>query len=89
LRGFCSMKRLSKNKKLKNAAQTMTEYLILLCLLAAGSIVVVTKLGDGIRAQLAAAAQRIAGRTATSKASEKVENIDQKVDRELNDFWKQ
>lgn len=67
----------------------MTEYLILLCLIAAGSVVVVTKLGNGIRAQLTAAAQRIAGGTATSKAKEKVENIDQKVDRELDDFWKQ
>ncbi len=67
----------------------MTEYLILLCLLGAGSIVVVTKLGDGIRAQLAAAAQRIAGKSATSRASEKVEGVDQKVNRELDDFWKQ
>jgi Flp pilus assembly pilin Flp len=79
------------NLKMKRAtrAQTMTEYLILVCLLAAGSIVVVTQLGDGIRAQLGAAAQRIAGQTATTKAKEQVEGIDEKVDRDLGDFWKQ
>jgi hypothetical protein len=67
----------------------MTEYLILVCLLAAGSIVVVTQLGDGIRAQLAAAAQRIAGTKATTRADQEVQNIQDKVDRDLKDFWKQ
>jgi hypothetical protein len=78
-----------KFRPVQTRAQTMTEYLILVCLLAAGSIVVVTQLGDGIRAQLAAAAQRIAGTKATTRADQEVQNIQDKVDRDLKDFWKQ
>lgn len=80
---------LSQKRKSRRAGQGLTEYLLLVCLLVVGSIVVVTQLGDSIRAQLAIAAQRIAGKTSTIRANEKVEGIEKKTDRKLDDFWKQ
>ena|GEM_PF-4653884 len=71
-------------------AQTMTEYLILVCLLAAGSVVIVSQFGNLIRGQISSAAYRIAGKSPPQgqKASEIVQNIDDKVRRGMDDFWK-
>lgn len=70
-------------------AQTMTEYLILVCLLAAGSVVVVKKFGDVVRAQISSAAYEIAGEAQSGDSAERVvKDIDKKTRRSMDDFWK-
>lgn len=80
------MKKIQRRRS--QSAQTITEYILLVCLLAAGSIVVVTKLGNVIRAQLSAAAETISGTAASAKAKDQVKDINKHVSRGLDDFWK-
>lgn len=74
---------------IQKRAQTITEYILIVCLLAAGSILVVKQLGDVVRAQMSAAAQRIAGQAATTRAEQEVQNIERHVKKSLDDFWKE
>lgn len=81
------MKRYKSQRKLK--AQTMTEYILLICLLAVGSIVVVGKLGNVIRAQLAASASKIAGVAPQERADQVMGDVNRHIRRGMDDFWKE
>ena len=79
------MKFIKKNSK----AQTMTEYLILVCLLGAGSVFVVQTFGNIVRTQISKAGREIAGSPGSDidKASDEANKLDNRaVKKTLDDF---
>jgi len=81
------MKSISKSKSKR--AQSLTEYLILVCLIAAGSVALVTQFGNVIRAQMSSAAYELAGQAQQGgTAKNSVQGIEKKTKRGLDDFWK-
>ncbi|PIR23330.1 MAG: hypothetical protein COV44_03355 [Deltaproteobacteria bacterium CG11_big_fil_rev_8_21_14_0_20_45_16] len=76
------------NVKIRRA-QSLTEYLILVCLIAAGSVALVTQFGNVIRAQMSSAAYELAGQAQEGgSAKDTVQGIEKKTKRGLDDFWK-
>ncbi|TVQ77255.1 MAG: hypothetical protein EA369_09435 [Bradymonadales bacterium] len=70
-------------------AQTMTEYLLLVCLLAVALIPVTTILSKVIQEQVNVSARRIAGMSAESDAKRVAEQAKGKTKRDLADFHHQ
>lgn len=71
-------------------AQTMTEYIVIVCLLAVGSIFAVQQLSNVVRAQIGQAAHEIAGSNSYSgvKAEDQAKQIDRNIKKSMDDFWK-
>jgi len=67
----------------------MTEYLILVCLIAVGSVLIIKQFSDVVRVQISAAAYEIAGQAHEGDSAKGVVGgIHRKVRRSLDDFWK-
>lgn len=67
----------------------MTEYLVITCLVAVGSVVVFTAFGDVVRKQVAAAAYELAGQSDKADAEDptaSTSRITNNKDRDLSDF---
>ncbi len=78
-----------KNKKWSwRRGQTLTEYLLLLCLLVVGSIPIVGILSNVLRDQLKVAAERLGGKAADSRSNNYLQPASGKVVKDLHDFWK-
>lgn len=75
--------------KSKTRGQTLTEYLLLVCLLAVGSLPIITILSNVLRDRVEVAAKRIGGQTRQSEADSILKSSDKKVRRGMHDFWKQ
>ncbi len=66
--------------------QTMLEYLLLIALIAVGSIGIVTILGDTLRVKIQNAANRLAGESETMDARQIVKDSEGKVRRNVGNF---
>jgi Flp pilus assembly pilin Flp len=66
--------------------QTMLEYLLLIALIAVGSIGIVTILGDTLRVKIQNAANRLAGESESIDARQVVKDSDGKVRRNIGNF---
>ncbi|MGA0162704.1 MAG: hypothetical protein ACO3LE_00440 [Bdellovibrionota bacterium] len=77
-----------QNRK-KRVGQTLTEYLLLLCLIVVASIPIVGILSNVLRDQLKVASERLGGETAESNSKNYLKPASGKVVRGLDDFWKQ
>jgi pilus assembly protein Flp/PilA len=66
--------------------QTMLEYLLLVALIAVGSIGIVTILGDTLRVKIQNAANRLAGESESIDARQVVKDSDGKVRRNIGNF---
>lgn len=73
----------------KRKAQSLTEYLLLICLLTVASIPIVSILANVLRDRIEVSAQRIGGKAAEPRAEGYLKNASQKVHRGLDNFWKQ
>jgi Flp pilus assembly pilin Flp len=85
------MKSIQKTKY-KNAvvrAQTMTEYLLLVCMIAIALIPVTTVLSKVIQEQVNVSARRIAGLNGESDIKKVAEQGKGKTKRDLSDFFHQ
>lgn len=71
----------------KSSGQTLTEYLLLICLITVGSIPIIGILSNVLRDQMNSAAHRLADRTADSQSGEILRPAREKVRRNLADFW--
>lgn len=75
-------------QKIKKA-QTTTEYLLIVCLLAVALIPVTTILSKVVQEQIKVSARRIAGDPAESSAKRIAEQAESKTGRDLKDFYHQ
>ncbi|MDR2881230.1 MAG: hypothetical protein LBV29_04960 [Azoarcus sp.] len=82
--------RMTKIRRLaKQAGQGMTEYIIIVAVIAVGSIAVYSYFGDTLRNQTAAAAVALSGHDGTDKSSDAKTAADKgaaKVKKNLQDF---
>lgn len=78
---------LIQNRK-KRVGQTLTEYLLLLCLIVVASIPIVGILSNVLRDQLKVTAERLGGQSAESRSDGYLKPAAGKVVRDLHDFWK-
>lgn len=74
--------------KRSTKAQTITEYMLLLCLLGVGLIPIVSTVSKVLQDQLEVSAHRIAGNAKRPRSAEHLNSSEEKVDRGLDDFWK-
>jgi len=66
--------------------QTMLEYLLLIALIAVGSIGIVTILGDTLRVKIQNAANRLAGESESIDARQIVKDSEGKTRRNIGNF---
>lgn len=79
----------NKNRKIlcNSQGQSMTEYIIILALLAVGTIFVVTYLGDTVRQKFISAQKTLeTGKTTPVKKSTSAQKPAGKAERSLEDF---
>lgn len=72
-------------KKLRKLGQTMTEYIIIVALIAIASIAVVTIFSDQIRSLFAGSAQQLAGDDAATPSDE-TDGVDDEVNKGITDW---
>jgi len=80
------MKRSHIKRTARSRGQTMLEYLLLIALIAVGSIGIVTVLGDTLRAKIQNAAMRLADQAENQDAREIVAGSKEKVRRTIGNF---
>ncbi len=71
--------------RLRKIGQTMTEYIIIVALIAVASIAVVTIFSNQIRSLFAGSAKQLAGDD-TASPDDKTQGVDDKVERKLTDW---
>jgi len=72
------------SKKLKKLGQTMTEYIIIVALIAVASIAVVTIFSDQIRSLFAGSAKQLAGQDADP--DDQTDGVDDEVNKTISDW---
>lgn len=78
-----------RKPSLNQRGQTMTEYIILVAILAVGSIIAITALGGSVQEQVRASANRIAGQAGDSNAKEQANRAKGHSGKGMADFWRQ
>ena len=81
---------LKNTKSNKRKAQTMTEYIILVCLVGAGCVLFAKEFGGVLRAQITSAASEIGGVASDgekAKINTSVQRMRGKIKRGMNDFY--
>jgi len=72
-------------RKLKKLGQTMTEYIIIVALIAVASIAVVTIFSDQIRSLFAGSAKQLAGDDSAT-ANDETDGVDDEVNKSMADW---